>query len=54
MHKVHIARCLENIGNGGAPDKELALLRAQIDTPPKGTVKTDKWPAPVVSFGMQN
>ncbi|MEW4462610.1 hypothetical protein AB1K42_31360 [Roseibium algicola] len=47
LHKVHIARCLEHIGNGGAPDNELALLRAQINTPPKGTVKTDKWPTPV-------
>ncbi|WP_343315076.1 NACHT domain-containing protein [Brucella sp. BE17] len=46
MHKVHIARCLENIGNGGRPDKALAILRAQIDTPPNGTVKTDEWPAP--------
>lgn len=45
MHKVHIARCLKNIGNGDAPDKELVLLRAQIDTPPKGTVNTDKCPA---------
>ncbi|TJW02177.1 MAG: ATP-binding protein [Mesorhizobium sp.] len=49
MHKVHIARCIAGIGNGGAPDKELALLRAQIDTPPKGTVKMDEWPAPVDS-----
>jgi hypothetical protein len=47
MHKVHIARCLAGIGNGGDPDKELAQLRAQIDTPPKGTVKIGKWPAPV-------
>ncbi len=45
MHKVHIARCLENIGNGGCHDNALAILRAQIDTPPNGTVKTDKWPA---------
>lgn len=49
MHKVHIARCLAGIGNGGATDKELSLLRAQIDTPPKGTVKLDEWPVPVDS-----
>ena len=45
MHKVHIARCLENIGNRDGPDSALALLRAQIDTPPNGTVRTDQWPA---------
>lgn len=49
MHKVHIARGLVGIGNGGAPDKELALLRAQIDTPPKGTAELDGWPAHVDS-----
>lgn len=46
MHKVHIVRCLENIGNGGRPDNALAILRAQIDTPPNGTVKAHEWPAP--------
>lgn len=47
MHKVHIARCIDNIDKSSSPDNALSLLRAQIDKPPNGTVKTDKWPAPV-------
>jgi len=49
MHKVHIARCLAGIGNGGAPDKKLGLLRAQIEIPPKTSAKRKGWPVPVKS-----
>ncbi|MGF9760707.1 hypothetical protein AAII07_36515 [Microvirga sp. 0TCS3.31] len=44
MHKVHIARCLANIGNDGKPDKDLETLRAEIDSPKHGTVISDSWP----------
>lgn len=47
MHKVHIARCLKNIGQEDAFDNTLEILRTQIDTSPKGMVKTDDWPAHV-------
>lgn len=44
MHKVHIARCLANIGNDGKVDEELQELRSEIDAPRHGTIKNDKWP----------
>lgn len=45
MHKVHIARCLENIGYDGT-DAELEALRAEIDAPKQGVVVSDRCPTP--------
>jgi len=44
IHKGHIARCLENIGNVDASDNAFESLRTQIDISPKGILKTDEWP----------
>ncbi|RUV24098.1 NACHT domain-containing protein [Mesorhizobium sp. M7A.F.Ca.MR.245.00.0.0] len=47
MHKVHIARCLENIGyDDGTSDVELQTLRAEIDAPKQGIVVRDSWATP--------
>lgn len=48
MHKVHIARCLENIGHDEAPDAQLQELRTQIDVPKHGIIINDIWPTPTV------
>ncbi|MGM5053302.1 NACHT domain-containing protein [Rhizobium sp. 814_E9_N1_1] len=45
IHKVHIARCLQNIGHHG-PDAELQSLRSEIDVPKHGVVVSDEWPTP--------
>lgn len=41
IDKVHIARCLRNIGNDGVRDKDLEALLDQIDQPPCGIVTSD-------------
>lgn len=44
IDKVHIARCLRNIGNAGARDLKLEALLDQIDQPPCGIVISDDRP----------
>ncbi len=44
IHKVHIARCLRNIGNNGLRDVHLEELLDQIDQPPCGIVISDVYP----------
>ena len=41
IDKVHIARCLRNIGNDGVRDTDLEALLDQIDQPPCGIVTSD-------------
>ncbi|WP_372530493.1 NACHT domain-containing protein [Xanthomonas sp. NCPPB 3005] len=49
INKVHIARCLRNIGNDGARDVDLEALVDQIDQPPCGIVTSDIHPVPAES-----
>ncbi|WP_313271702.1 NACHT domain-containing protein [Stenotrophomonas sp.] len=49
IDKVHIARCLRNIGNDGVRDPELEALLDQIDQPPCGIVTSDVRPGPAES-----
>jgi hypothetical protein len=49
IDKVHIARCLRNIGNDGVRDPDLEALLHQIDQPPCGIVTSDVRPDPVES-----
>ena len=48
LHKVHIARCLQNIA-GGRPDAELKALRDKIDVPQMAAVENDGWSKAVES-----
>jgi len=44
IDKVHIARCLRNIGNDGVRDTDLEALLDQINQPPCGIVTSDVYP----------
>ncbi len=44
IDKVHIARCLRNIGNDGVRDADLETLLDQVDQPPCGIVTSDVYP----------
>lgn len=44
IEKVHIARCLRNIGNDGVRDADLETLLDQVNQPPCGIVTSDVYP----------
>lgn len=44
IYKVHIARCLRNIGNDGLRDAELEALLDRINRPPCGIATSDGYP----------
>lgn len=49
IDKVHIARCLKNIGNDGVRDADLDALLDQIDRPSCGIVTSDVYPGAMES-----
>ncbi|KHA77842.1 hypothetical protein NC77_15865 [Janthinobacterium lividum] len=49
INKVHIARCLTNIGNGGEHAAEVEALIEQIDLPPHGVVTRQTYPPAIKS-----
>lgn len=49
VNKLHIARCLENIGDKAIPDSDLEALWQAIKVPSCGYVASRDWPEPVKS-----